>query len=109
MTVKSLLLSPDTRGNSPLWFVFWVLGVLLSQVLFGVILYVQTHQGHPLLGLLLVAFVLYTIAIARAVWINADNVRNPRLGEIARFLTVAWAINAILVSGFLAVNRGPVF
>lgn len=109
MTIRTLLLSPDTRGSTPLWFVFWIPGVLVSQVLFGLILYVQSHQGHPLLGALLIAFVLYTAGITRAVWINADNVRDPRLGESARFLTVAWAINAVLVSGFLAINRGPLF
>ena len=103
------LLSPDTRGRTPLWVVFWIFGVAVSQVLFGIILHVQAQQHLRLLWLLLAVFVAYTLLIVRAVWINADNVRNPRWGEIARMLTVAWAINALLVSAFLAINRGPLF
>jgi hypothetical protein len=39
------------------------------------------------------------------VWRNADNVGEPLYGQIARFLTVAWSINAVLVSGFLFLNH----
>ncbi|MOA50186.1 hypothetical protein D3C78_1731750 [compost metagenome] len=40
-----------------------------------------------------------------AVWRNAGNVRTALYGEIARFLTVAWSINAVLVSIFLLLGH----
>ena len=46
----------------------------------------------------------YTVWIVIAVWRCAFNVRDERLGHIARALTVAWAINASLVLGFLELE-----
>lgn len=101
MTLHSTLLDPDTHGSAPLWRVFWVEGVLLSHVLFGGIVLSYRHVGSPLLALMLAGFVLYTAWIMRRVWVNADNVANPAYGGAARYLTVAWAINAVLMSGFM--------
>jgi hypothetical protein len=39
--------------------------------------------------------------VLNAVWRNSGNVNQAIHGEIARFLTVAWSINAVLVSTFL--------
>lgn len=98
-------LSPDTRGAQPLWRVFWIYGVVCSHLLFFALLWLFDRAGSPLYTLLLAAFVGYSLLIARMVWINADNVQDERLGTIARFLTVAWALNAILVSGFLLLSH----
>jgi hypothetical protein len=43
--------------------------------------------------------------VLNAVWRNAGNVRTALFGEIARFLTVAWSINAVLVSIFLLLEH----
>ena len=101
----TISLSPDARGHQPLWRVFWIQGVLLSQVFFLAILHLYPKVSTPSIALLLAAFVLYTALITRSVWVNAGNTRSPQLGEIARFLTVAWALNSVLVSGFLFLDH----
>jgi hypothetical protein len=101
MTLHSALLDPDTHGNAPLWRVFWIEGVLLSHVLFGAIVLSYRHFASPALALMLLGFLLYTAWIMRRVWVNADNVSKPEYGSAARYLTVAWAINAVLMSGFM--------
>ena len=103
MTTK--FLSPDTVGNKSLWSVFWIYGVLVSQVFFGAILYSYRTLETPLLGLLLAGFVVYTAWIMRSVWVNASNVVTEIYGQMARYLTVAWALNAVLVSIFLFLGR----
>jgi len=104
-TMTVLSLSPDARSDQPLWRVFWIYGVLASHVLFVAILYLYDKLSTPLIGLLFAAFVLYTAIITRSVWVSAGNTRRAPLGEIARFLTVAWALNAVLVSGFLFLDH----
>lgn len=103
MTTQSLSIEP--RGRSPLWMVFWIYGVLASHLFFGAILTFYRQVGTPLLALLLAGFVAYTAWIMRAVWVNAFNVQKEIYGHIARALTVAWAINAVLVSGFLFLGH----
>jgi hypothetical protein len=103
--MDSKFLSPDTRGHTPLWRVFWIYGVLLSHMYFAVILYLFGRVGTPMIALLLAGFVAYTAVITRGVWINAYNTESKVLGEIARFLTVAWALNSVLVSGFLLLSH----
>lgn len=103
MTPQALPIEP--RGHSRLWVVFWIYGVLASQMLFGAILYFYRDVGTPLLAVLLAGFVAYTAWIMRAVWVNAFNVQKEIYGHIARALTVAWALNAGLVSGFLFLGH----
>lgn len=95
----------DRRGNTRLWLVFWIYGVLVSHLLFGTILYFYHQIGTPELAALLALFVAYTAWIMHAVWINAFNVEKVVYGQIARALTVAWAINAVMVSGFLFLGH----
>ncbi len=95
----------NTPGSTPLWVAFWLYGVLVSQVLFGAIMLAFDKVDTPTLGLLLLAFVAYTGWLLNTVWRNADNVRDPIRGQIARYLTVAWSINAVLVSGFLFLSH----
>ena len=103
MMMESLL--KDRLGKTRLWLVFWIYGVVISQLLFGLILYFYNQLSTPSLAILLAGFVLYTAWIMNAVWINAFNVQNEVYSQIARALTVAWAINAVLVSGFLLLGH----
>ncbi len=103
MTTQALSIEP--RGRSRLWVVFWIYGVLTSHLFFGAILYFYRQIGTPLLAVLLAGFVAYTAWIMRTVWVNAFNVQKEIHGHIARALTVAWAINAVLVSGFLLLGH----
>ncbi len=98
-------LSDDVRGNTRLWLVFWIYGVLVSHLLFGAILYLNGQVETLVLALMLAGFVAYTAWIMRAVWVNAMNVDNEVYGHIARALTVAWSLNAVLVSGFLFLSH----
>lgn len=95
----------NTPGSTPLWVAFWVYGVLVSQVLFGSIMLTFNRVDTPLFGVLLLAFVAYTAWVLNTVWRNADNVSQPAYAQIARFLTVAWSLNAVLVSGFLFLSH----
>jgi len=103
MTSHSL--SDEPRGRTRLWVVFWIYGVFVSHLAFGAILYAYRQVGTPLLALMLAVFLAYTAWIMRAVWVNAFNVDNEVYGHVARALTVAWAINAVLVSGFLLLGH----
>ncbi|MCP5327598.1 MAG: hypothetical protein H7A18_00680 [Sinobacteraceae bacterium] len=95
----------DKPGSTPLWIVFWIYGVVASHLMFGAILLLFRSISTPLLAAVLLAFVLYTAWIMRTVWRNAFNVGNQVYGHMARALTVAWALNAVLVSGFLLLGH----
>ncbi|HLS80031.1 MAG TPA: hypothetical protein VK025_01345 [Steroidobacter sp.] len=94
-------LSPYVHGRQPLWRVFWVYGVLCSHLMFGAILLAYAHVDSFSMGLMLVGFLGYSLLICRLVWVNADNVGNPLYGQIAKGMTIAWVINASLISAFL--------
>jgi hypothetical protein len=104
MTIQQML-ADDVRGHTPLWAVFWVYGVLTSQLLFGSILYLYRQMETPMLAAMLLGFLVYTAWIMRAVWVNAFNVEKEVYGHIARALTVAWSLNSILVTGFLFLGQ----
>ena len=105
MISSTAMLSPDTKGSTPLWLVFWVYGVAVSHVLFGIVLWCYAHGSTLLLTSSLVVLLIYSVWISRSIWINADNVRDRRFGNIARHLTVAWSINALMVSAFLLLSH----
>lgn len=98
-------LSDDVRGNTRLWVVFWIYGVLISHLFFGAILYLNRQVETSMLAVMLAGFVAYTAWIMRAVWVNAMNVDNEVHGHIARALTVAWSLNAVFVSVFLFLGQ----
>jgi hypothetical protein len=95
----------NARGLRPLWRVFWVEGVLASHALFAGLL--ALYGGAPAWAFALAAlgFLAYTAWILREVWINALNVERALYTDLARTVTVAWALNAVLVSGFLVIGR----
>ncbi len=91
------------RGRGALWKVYWVYGVAGSVVLAGAIAAVIWRQGfasgwlQPLFALALA----YTVWILVSVWRCAFNAEQEFYGHLARSLTVAWAINALLLIVFL--------
>jgi hypothetical protein len=95
----------NKRGNRRLWQVFWIEGVVVSHVLFAGLLAI--YGAAPAWALVAAAavFLLYTAWIMHQVWINAFNVDREVFAPIARALTVAWAMNAVLVCAFLAIGR----
>jgi hypothetical protein len=94
------------RGAGPLWKVYWLYGVLGSNILAASLL-LLIRQGalaslwFQIVWLLLAA---YTVWIVVSVWRCAFNVDNPLYAHMARALTVAWAINALMVLGFLELQ-----
>ena len=54
--------------------------------------------------IVLLLLAAYTVWIVVSVWRCAFNVEKPMYGHMARALTVAWAINALLVLGFLELQ-----
>lgn len=92
------------RGEEPLWKVFWLYGVAVSSGVVGTYI-VAFYDGHVLLRqFLLPCFAAYTFWILVSVWRCADNTKEKFWGMLARFLTVAWAGNAILIIIFLQLN-----
>jgi hypothetical protein len=92
------------HGEEPLWKVFWVYGVATSVTI--VALYVVAfYDGRMALRqVLLPCFAAYTAWILVSVWRCASNTNEELWGTLARFLTVAWAGNTILVLTFLQIN-----
>jgi hypothetical protein len=92
------------HGEEALWKVFWVYGVAASVTI--VALYVVAfYDGRiALRQVLLPCFAAYTTWILVSVWRCAGNTKETLWGTLARFLTVAWAANTILVLTFLQLN-----
>jgi len=94
------------QGRGPLWKVYWLYGVLGSNVL-ALILLVLMQRGaidSVWFQIVLLLLTAYTIWIVVSVWRCAFNVEKPMHGHMARALTAAWAINALLVLGFLELQ-----
>ena len=98
-------LPEEPRGRTQLWVVFWLYGVLVSQIFFGAVIYLYRELSTPLVALLLAGFLVYTAWIMHTIWVNALNVRNEMWGYLSRWLTVAWALNAVMVSLFLLLGH----
>lgn len=103
MSIPPLPVEP--RGRTRLWIVFWIYGVLVSHVLFGAIIYFYRKVDATTLAVMLAVFLLYTAWIMRTIWVDALNVKNDTWGYLARWLTVAWALNAVMVSLFLFLGH----
>lgn len=93
------------RGDGPLWKVFWVWGVAGSWILAALFLAAVLAIGiswalYIATGVIMIA---YTIWILVSVWRCAVNVEE-HWGVIARALTFAWALNVVLVGGFLGLD-----
>jgi hypothetical protein len=101
-----LLFEPEWRaltGRAALGRVFWVYGVLVSAGLALLFLMARAAGRADLQQLLLVLFPVYTAAILVAVWRCGEHAVAP-WGLLARALTVAWALNTLLLLLFLQIE-----
>ncbi len=91
------------RGNLPLAAVFWGYGVFVSgelAALYALAVYLQ----QPLVQqMLIVVFGVYTPWILIVIWRSADNAA-AFWGTMARWLTMAWALNTLFVLLFLQID-----
>lgn len=87
------------RGQAPLATVFWLYGVLGTAAL-GALFWRAQVQGNLVgqQGLLLLA-AIYTVWILGAIWRSAWRAGHDYFHGSARALTIAWAINAVLLLG----------
>jgi hypothetical protein len=94
------------RGRGPLWKAYWLYGVFGSVVLALVLLFLMQRGAIDSVWFQLVLLLLaaYTVWIVVSVWRCAFNVENPMYGHMARALTVAWAINVLMLLGFLEIQ-----
>ena len=92
------------HGEEPLWKVFWVYGVATSSTIVAVYIVAFYDGRMALRQVLLPCFAAYTAWILVSVWRCASNTSEKLWGTLARFLTVAWAANTILVLIFLQLN-----
>ena len=93
------------RGQRPLAATFWGHGVLVSLVLM-VLHATALGQGQLLVEQrLIVVSALYTPWIVVSIWRCAERA-SLFWGTLARWLTVAWALNCALVLPFLQAELG---
>lgn len=106
MALVATFFAPEIRawrGAAPLGKVFWGYGVGISAFL--VLLHVLAmYQGRVIMQQVLqLCFAAYTVWIIVSVWRCSANA-DPFWGLLARWLTVAWAGNAIMVLVFLQLD-----
>lgn len=91
--------------RTPLWKVFWLLGVAPSCALWATLAWMLLSEVSPaaILGMAGV-LLLFTVAIVAAVWASSANAVDRRFGILAKALTVAWAINSALLLFFITVS-----
>jgi hypothetical protein len=92
------------HGEEPLWKVFWVYGVATSVTIVALYVIAFYDGRMALRQVLLPCFAAYTAWILVSVWRCASKPNEKLWGTLARFLTVAWAGNTILVLTFLQLN-----
>lgn len=101
------LMAPELRawrGRQPLWVVFWLYGVGVSTALMALYGAAIVTGDTVLRQILLLCFAPYTGWLLVAIWRCADNSSMQVWGLLARFLTVAWALNAALIVTFLELD-----
>ncbi len=91
------------RGEAGLATVFWGYGVFGSSVLVVLHATALMLRQVALQEVLIVASALYTVWILVAIW-RCSARAHPYWGTLARWLTVAWALNGGLVLAFLQLD-----
>ena len=93
-----------SSDHGSLWKVFWLYDVIPRNLLWTAVLWLMSRGGMPGATLGLLVFLLvYTAWIVKPVWRAAPHARDPRYGVLARALTMAWAINTVLLVFFLGL------
>lgn len=100
----SLHPTPVSQGHTRLWNVFWLQGVIPSNILWAIALWGLANQRTTLVLAMFAVLLLYTGWIIPAVWRAAPTARTANLGVAARGLTVAWGLNTVLVIFFLTMQ-----
>lgn len=101
-----ILFEPELRawqGRVPLARVFWIYGVLTSSGIGAFYLLAAEADRWNLQQGLLIVLATYTVWILVAVWRCAESA-PPLWRLLARSVTVAWAVNTILLTGFLQLD-----
>jgi hypothetical protein len=91
-------------SNGPLWRVFWIYGVATSAVLAAIYAFALAESVIWLEQIMLPIFVAYTLWIVVSVWRCAPNAEQELHALLARWLTVVWSINTLLLAGFLQLR-----
>lgn len=95
------------KGEGSLSRLFWLYGVLFSSLAIALVAWAfltERITEQALVGAVLLLFV-YTVWILVSVWrCAARRGDDDFYGSMARWLTIAWAINAILVGGFVLLD-----
>ena len=93
-------------GEGQLWKVFWLYGVIPSNILVAaILLLLWLDRATDVISLLLVLLLLYTTWIVISVWNCSHNVKVENYyGVLARWLTVAWALNTVFFVIFLGLD-----
>lgn len=105
MTVATSMPTQGSKqSRSRLWRVFWLQGVIPSNVLWAVALWALAKGMTPLMLGMFAVLLVYTGWIIPAVWRAAPSADNPNYGMAARGLTVAWGLNTVLVIFFLILQ-----
>ena len=90
-------------GHGPLWKLFWLWGVLGSWILFAVFIGALQMFGVSWALVVVSGIVMlpYSVWVLASVWQCAPNVGNDFWGNLARFVTVVWALNLGAVAGLM--------
>jgi hypothetical protein len=91
------------RGEVPLGRVFWVHGIAASLVIAALHATALDLGQLALQQALILVSAAYTVWIVVAIWRSASRAA-PFWGNLARWLTVAWALNSVLVLAFLQIE-----
>lgn len=101
----SNIFAESLRGETALWKVFWIYGVIPSNALLAAILgMVRANVSVIAINMLLIVLLVYTAWIVISVWRCSDNVEKAPYGILARWLVVAWAVNTLLFVPFMALD-----
>lgn len=91
------------RGRAGLAIVFWGYGVLATSALIVLHATALMLRQAAFQEVLIVASALYTGWILVAIW-RCSSQAHPFWETLARWLTVAWALNSGLVLAFLQIE-----
>lgn len=91
------------NGQAPLPVVFWGYGVFVSALLISGFIAALYNNTLWLQQTLLVFTLAYTLWVLVGIWRSPPS-ETSVWWLVARALTVAWAVNTVLVTGFLQLN-----
>jgi hypothetical protein len=92
------------RGEAPLWETFWIQGVSVSALLGLSFVAALLNHSTGVARALLLVLVAYTGWVVVAIWRCAERAESSRWSVMAQALSIAWALNTLLLSAFLAIT-----